>query len=147
MAIIDTNKMKKPFINDRDETVSIGLKLPIKLDNGFDASTTTTIDATTQNLKSLLSTEVGERVMQPSLGIKLKKFLFEQFSEDMILNIQDTIVQTVKNWLPFVIINDIKVEAINSSTGDFNHVLKVSVNFSLKKDPTSTESIQIKVGE
>ena len=71
MAIID--KTKENWIYDRDEATSIGLKLPMTLDNGYDASTKTTLDAVKQNVLNLLNTEMGERVMHPNLGIRLKR--------------------------------------------------------------------------
>ena len=82
MAIVDNNNQS---VVDRDDAVSIGLKLPIVLDNGQLASTKTTLEAVKQNILNLCNTEVGERVMQPTLGVRLKRFLFEPFTEDTVL--------------------------------------------------------------
>ena len=141
MAILD--KGKNNFIVDRDESRYIGFKLPMLLDNGHNALTNTTIDAIKQNLLNILNTGMGERVMQPTLGFGLRKFLFEQLNEDTIIQIQDTIVENIGYWMPFVQINDILV---NMSTG-VESTLEVSINFSLKKDPQIAESIQINIGE
>ena len=144
MAIID--KTKQNWIYDRDEATSIGLKLPMTLDNGYDASTKTTMDAVKQNVLNLLNTEIGERVMQPNLGVRLKRFLFEPFSEELVNQIQDQIVEGMDYWLPFVQINDIRVKMSDNNTGDFRSVMEVFVDFSLKKNPDVHESIDIKVG-
>lgn len=143
MAIVD--KTKQNWIYDRDEATSIGLKLPMTLDNGYDASTKTTIDAVKQNVLNLLNTEMGERVMQPNLGVRLKKFLFEPFSEELVAKIQDQIIEGMDYWLPFVQINDIRVKMSDNNTGDFRSVMEIFVDFSLKKDPSVNESIDIKV--
>ena len=144
MAIID--KTKQNWIYDRDEATSIGLKLPMIIDNGYDASTKTTIDAVKQNVLNLLNTEIGERVMQPNLGVRLKRFLFEPFSDELVNQIQDQIVEGMDYWLPFVQINDIRVKMSDNNTGDFRSVMEVSVDFSLKKDPSVNESIDLKIG-
>ena len=52
MSIID--KTKQNWIYDRDESVSLGLKLPMTLDNGYDASTKTTLEAVKQNVLNLI---------------------------------------------------------------------------------------------
>ncbi len=141
MAILD--KSKNNFVVDRDDSKSIGLKLPLVLDNGTLASTKTTLDAVKQNIISLLNTEIGERVMQPKLGVKLKKFLFEPFTENVILQVKDVIIESMNYWLPFVVVNGIEVEMSESEKSTMN----ISVNFSLKKDPNKHESIQVIVGE
>jgi phage baseplate assembly protein W len=141
LAILD--KSKNNFVVDRDDSKSIGLKLPLVLDNGTLASTKTTLDAVKQNVISLLNTEIGERVMQPKLGVKLKKFLFEPFTENVILQVKDVIIESMNYWLPFVVVNEIEVEMSESEKSTMN----ISVNFSLKKDPNKHESIQVIVGE
>ena len=90
MAIID--KTKQNWIYDRDESVSLGLKLPMTFDNGYDASTKTTLEAVKQNVLNLCSTELGERVMQPNLGVRIRQFLFEPFTEDVRVAIQNSII-------------------------------------------------------
>ena len=146
MAILDKNHNKWYGV-DKDENTSIGLKLPLVLDNGELASTKTTLEAVKQNVLNLCSTEVGERVMQPGLGIRLKKFLFEPFSQDLVAQIQNTVVDVMRYWLPFVKLNDIRVNMSDSNFGDFRNTMEVTIEFSLKKDPTTHESVQITVGE
>ena len=147
MAILDKNH-NKWFTVDRDEKTSIGLKLPIVLDNLDSASTTVTLDAVKQNVLNLCSTEKGERVMQPGLGVMLKRFLFEPFSEELVFKIQEAIVDSMKYWLPFVKLNDIRVEMSDiKNVGDGRNTLEITVDFSLKKDPSTYESVQITVGE
>ena len=147
MAIIDTSKLKTPNVFDQDESVALGLKLPMTFDNGYDASTKTTLEAVKQNVLNLCSTELGERVMQPNLGVSIKKYLFEPFSEDLVVQVQDTIVESMNFWLPFVQLNDIRVKMSDNNSDVGRSTMEISVDFSLKKDPSTTESVQIIVGE
>ena len=146
MAIIDTSKLKTPNVFDEDEAVSLGLKLPMTFDNGYDASTKTTLEAVKQNVLNLCSTEMGERVMQPNLGVSIKKYLFEPFSEDVVVQVQDTIVESMNFWLPFVQLNDIRVKMSDDNSDVGRSTLEISVDFSLKQDPTSTESVTLNPG-
>ena len=66
MAIKD--KSRKPYILDNDSNVKIGIDLPIRRDSGEDgffASTSTTIEAVKNNIRNLLQTNQGERLFQP----------------------------------------------------------------------------------
>ena len=147
MAILDTSK--RPFIQDRDELIFIGIDLPFRKSEGVEgyfASTSFTIDAVKQNVIQLLQTKKGERLFQPNLGMNLDRFLFEQITSDTILDIQNEIIDSFNFWLPFVTINDIRVE----QGGDYNvgtNSINVYVEFSLNNDQRTLESVQVSIGE
>ena len=142
MAILDTNK--RPFIQDRDELIFIGIDLPFRKSNGPEgwfASTSYSIDAVKQNVKLLLQTRKGERLMQPNLGIDLHRFLFEPLDDDLILEIQNEIVETFSLWLPFVTIKDMSV-GMDEDASDINgNTLFVKVDFNLTRDPMMLASV------
>ena len=147
MAILDTSK--KPFIQDRNDDVFIGINLPFKKSEGSEGyflSTTTTIEAVKNNVKLLLSTDKGERIFQPNLGIGLRRFLFEPITGETTLAIQNEIVDTFNFWLPFVSIKDIKVET-TSADGTNPNQISINVIFNLDKDPNTLESVQVQIGE
>ena len=147
MAILDTSK--KPFIQDRDNDVFIGINLPFKKSEGSEGyflSTTTTIDAVKNNVKLLLSTDKGERIFQPNLGIGLRRFLFEPITGETTIAIQNEIIETFNFWLPFISIKDIKVET-TSADGTNPNQISINVIFNLDKDPNTLESVQVQIGE
>ena len=149
MAIKDTSK--KPFIEDRDNNVFIGIDLPFRKSDGIEgwfASTTTTIEAVKNNIRNLLSTHKGERYMQPNIGLNLRKFLFEQFTDELRLQIENDILDTLDFWLPFIQVKDLKAEMSSATAGDVNNnKLIISVVFNITKDPNTLESVQIEIGE
>ena len=144
MAIKDTSR--KPYIEDNDDNIFIGLDLPIHKSSGIEgyfASTKTTIEAVKNNIRNLLNTVQGERLMQPGFGTNLKRFLFEPMSEELVVIIQDEIVDMMSGWLPFVEIRDIEV---NSSKVGANS-LTVNIVFNIKQDPNTLDSVQIQITE
>ncbi len=145
MAIVDKNT-NNWFNVDRDEDVFIGIQLPFVMGNGQEASTKTTLEAVKQNVLNLLNTEMGERVMQPNLGVRLKKFLFEPFNQDVVDQVKNVIFESMNYWLPFCVVNNIEVKMSEIESGDFRSTMNISVNFSLKKDPSTNESITIDIG-
>ena len=149
MAIKDTSK--KPFIEDRDDNVFIGIDLPFRKSDGIEgwfASTTTTIEAVKNNIRNLLSTHKGERYMQPNIGLNLRKFLFEQFTDELRLQIENDILDTFDFWLPFIQVKDLKVEMSDATAGNVNNnKLIISVVFNITRDPNTLESVQVEIGD
>ena len=148
MAIKDI--ARKPYIEDNDENIFIGIDLPFRKSNGVEgyfASTSTTIEAVKNNIRNLLNTQQSERLMQPQLGMNLRKYLFEQFSDETTFSIQNDIVDTFKNWLPFVEIQDIRVNMSNSDDGVGKNTMNVTIVFNITQDPNTLESVSIEIGE
>jgi phage baseplate assembly protein W len=87
---------------------SIAVKLPLTRDSvngwkmivGFKA-------LIKQNIKMLLLTVPGERVMFPDYGVGLKTYLFSNFSGTVYAEIEDKIREQVKSYMPAVSINKI----------------------------------------
>ena len=145
MAIID--RSKKPFIVDRDELIFIGIDLPFRNSDsteGYFASTTQTIDAVKQNVKLLLSTKKGERIFQPNLGLNIDRFLFEQYTDDTRLAIEDDIVSTFRFWLPYVVIKDLQINLGNLDAVGKN-TINIYIEFSLSRDPNNLESVSVTI--
>ena len=148
MAIKDTSK--KPFIEDRDNNVFIGIDLPFRKSDGIEgwfASTTTTIEAVKNNIRNLLSTHKGERYMQPNIGLNLRKFLFEQFTDELRLQIENDILDTLDFWLPFIQIKNLEVQMSSTTGGTGKNTLMINVLFNIIRDPNTLESIQVEIGD
>ena len=75
------NQNVKRFIEDVDTRVSVGWDLPLGIQpgtsDGMFATTKTTVDAIKNDIRLLLMTQKGERVMQPNLGMNIRQFFFE----------------------------------------------------------------------
>jgi len=141
MAIKDTSR--KPYIEDNDTNIRVGIDLPIRRGNdkdGFFATTSTTIEAVKNNIRNLLNTNQGERLMQPNLGINLRRYLFGQITDETLLSIQDSITSTFNFWLPFV-----QIQNINLKNGTNANSIVIDILFNIKQDPNTLESVQISI--
>ena len=142
MAVKDVSK--KPYIIDRDSNVKVGMDLPIRRGDdkdGMFAATKTTIEAVKNNIKNLLSTNRGERLMQPNLGLNLRSLLFEQIDDSTLVSIQDSILDSFSVWLPFVEVNDIQIKNKDIAS-DMNQVV-VKIIFNIKQDPNTIDSVLV----
>jgi len=144
MAIKDISR--KPYIQDNDTNVKVGIDLPIRRGDdldGFFASTSTTIEAVKNNLRNLLQTEEGERFFQPNLGLNLKAVLFEQINEENLLSIQNKILDKIDFWLPFIEIHDIELLTTDKEPSIKTNEIRVKILFNLKQDPNTLDSVSI----
>ena len=78
-------------------------KLPIVTDpdNGF-MLIQTFRNLAIQNLKNVLLTSPGERIMDPEFGVGLRKYLFQPNAQTTYLDIESRIKNQVRKYLPFI---------------------------------------------
>lgn len=112
--------------------------------NGIFAVNYTTIKQAAENLKNLILTKKGERLMQPEFGCDIWELLFEPISEEVIsTQIENSILSAVETWLPYINVDKIIFD-YDENDIDSNKI-NVEVKFSLKSNSTITESISINI--
>jgi len=115
-----------------------------KGNNGFFAVTYTTKEQIKSDLKNLILTNRGERVMQPEFGCNLRQALFEQIDEGEGAFIQNEIESQIQRWLPFVIVNNIVVDSDANSKD--NNRISVKLDYTLSfAGNNSRDSLNITV--
>jgi len=133
----------KRFVEDRDSRVSVGLDFPIGRQAGdqmgYFATTKTTMDAIKNDVRLLLMTQRGERLFQPFLGMNIRRFLFEQITDDTAIEIENDIVDTFQTWLPFVQLQNIEVDLGDQ---DKNQI-KINITFNIQNAPTELQSVGV----
>ena len=76
-------------------------------------------DLVEQNLKNLILTVPGERVMDPTFGVGISRYLFEQNNPTTYTEIRSKIEQQVAKYMPFVRVDDVAFSstAVDSPDG------------------------------
>lgn len=139
------NRKVNNDILSQNPRVNVGIEFPTSIvpdGDGFFKGTKTTEDAIKSNIRLLLLTQRGERLMQPNLGINLRRFLFEPLSENTAVEIENDIVQTFAYWLPFVQIRDIQIDL---SRQDANQI-GIKLIFKVKNGSDRLSSVQVDIG-
>ena len=140
MPILD--RRNNQFIEDKDTRVSVGIDFPFAIvpnKDGYFATTKTTIESVKNNIRLLLQTQKGERVFQPNLGMNIRRFLFEQITEDTQVQIENDIVDTFASWLPFVELREIDIDTSNQDKNQIN----IKIVFNIKRAPNTIESVGV----
>ena len=127
--------------NDLNPDTWIGLSFP--LGRGAQSAfkqTKTNLQQASTNLKNLLLTIRGERVMQPNFGSNLHRLLFEPMVEsDMSLAIEEEILNVTSVWLPYVNIQNVDVKFDERRGNQVGVVL----TFSITLNPDTEEQITL----
>ena len=97
--------------------VGISAKLPLaytKADGPY-LLTKDLTENTKQNLKTLIFTNPGERVMNVDFGVGFSALLFENATDSVLEALRERLFTQVDKYLPFVRIVDVKTE-LNENT-------------------------------
>lgn len=104
----------------------------------------TTLTQAKDNLKNLILTRKGERMLNPTFGCDVWKVLFEQMDNQLIENkIETSILDAVTNWLPYINVDEILFDYDDNDI-DTNKI-NLEIKFSLASNPNLGESVQITV--
>jgi len=118
--------------------VAVGIKLPFigKTGNLFELSYSTEEQAIS-NLKNLILTRPGERILQPLFGTELQNALFEQNDDILKERIQISISEAVEFWLPYIGINELNIQTVVAVDGTKEeHGITISMKVSVNDIPS-----------
>ena len=130
-------ELNKKIVIDTEEfnNYAVGITLPIQRgSDGYFAQSFKTFDQVRSNLKNLLLTKKGERILQPEFGSGLHDLLFNPATEKFEEDLESTINDAVTKWLPYVIVEDINIDISKEQTD--NNQAKVSLKFKQEGDQT-----------
>ena len=112
--------------------------------NGVFSTNYTTLTQAKDNLKNLILTKKGERLMNPDFGCDVWLVLFEQMDGDTIESrIETAILDAVDTWLPYLNLTSIVFDYDDNDI-DTNRI-SLDIQFSLASNPNLTESVQVNI--
>jgi len=80
-----------------------------------------------QNLKMIILTNPGERVMDPNFGVGINAYLFENFNNSIYTDIRNRILEQVSVYLPVITIDSITFDGSNEE----QNLLGISISYSI----------------
>jgi len=117
----------------------ISPKLPLITSNkdGVYSLTKSATEALSLNLKMIILTNPGEKLMDQNFGVGLRKFLFEQNTSDVYARISSKIQEQAGRYLPQVIVQNIKFNQSDSGDTDLDammdsNLVSITIQFSIR---------------
>ena len=80
-----------------------------------------------QNLKMVLFTIPGERVMDPSFGVGLSRYLFENRDQGLNSTIMEEIRDQVSKYLPYIFLNNIIIQPLENEENSLYLLIQYSI--------------------
>ena len=110
----------------------ISPKLPLDRDatDGYSLNKTYA-EMVSQNLKMLVLTAPGERIMDPEYGIGIRNYLFEPNHELTYQEIETRIISQVNKYMPFIEVKTTMFGPDEIEHGDPN-LLKLQIKYLIK---------------
>jgi hypothetical protein len=111
----------------------LAVELPLNMDpvDGAYGLHKRLIDMAAQNLKMIVLTSPGERIMAPNFGVGIRRYLFEPNTPGTIENIRNRIIQQVKTYLPYIVIRDLRVYSPAIPGGQLGDIDKTTLMISI----------------
>lgn len=123
-------------------STGLGVNLPFTGPMVVFNTTYTSDNRALANLKNLLLTYKGERLMQPEFGTELPNLLFEPNTADLKIKVAEVISEAVEYWLPYI--NIVNIDTITAEDDpNLNHEIQIIITFSVDQTqgvPTNTNS-------
>jgi phage baseplate assembly protein W len=131
MAIVLGQKLVQD--TKKFDDFAIGITLPIQIGNTAFNQSFKTAEQASSNIKNLLLTKKGERIMQPNFGSGLQELLFDFNDDTLAEKIEDTVTLALENWLPYISVDQIDIDA--SDTDKDRNLVNVSIKFRVLGNP------------
>lgn len=131
--------------------MGVNLKFPLRaFRKGFFEMNNTTLDAVREDIKILLLTKKGERVINPTIGTNIPILLGELFEpikkNEMEARIGAEIRDALENWMPFVRMDSIEIFTTDNppiGTNINENDILVNMTYTLLNAAGITDSIQL----
>ena len=132
-------EINKPAL-DFETDVAIGIDLPM---NSFRGSTFqlnyASLDQAVANAKNLLLTNHGERPMRPTFGCNLRGVLFDNATDELVEEIEETIRENFEIQLPYI-----NIQKLTVSRSDTNpNLIGITLNVNLIGNEFDTRQIDV----
>jgi len=122
----------------------IGILTPVSFAQSGGTLFSMTFDINDQikdNLKNLILTNRGERLMMNDLGANLQSLVFEYNNEDVVNQVISSISNTVAKYMPFVDLRDFETRVESSSNGNTIGVV-VTVTYAVPSIGATNQSVE-----
>lgn len=81
-------------------------------------------DTVKQNLKNLVLTNKGERIMDPLFGVGVYSYLFENYTPEVSIFFRSDCVEQCKKYLPFIQLEEVSLTQEATNLNQFNIYIK-----------------------
>jgi phage baseplate assembly protein W len=114
------------------EGLSVSLPLRVDPTDGAYGLNKTLTQMAAQNLRMIILTAPGERVMSPNYGVGVRHYLFEQNSPGTISGLRNRISKQISTYLPYIQVMNLEVASPTIPGGGPGATDNTRINISIR---------------
>lgn len=141
MAFLDRNE----FENIKKLRPVVGMGFPVQRSSGGYFRKQKNLDVVAAQLKQLLGTERGERVMRPDFGVKLRQFLFQPLDSALKTQIRDVIEYGINVYGNEVELVDLQIFEDDRQGFEDSNGLIIRLKIAWILDPSKVQEIEVNI--
>lgn len=98
-----------------------------------------------QNLKNLILTGPGERVMIPEYGVGVRRMLFEQITPQLRGTLKQRIIDQIAKYTPYILINKLEVTTSDENARIQDNAIYIKLVYNIRGLAAKSQSLNIEV--
>ena len=116
----------------------LGAQLPLTsgTDEGGYELLQTIEEVAYQNIKMIVLTNPGERIMDPNFGVGIKRWLFRMQNQQSYNDLRNKIAEQISIYLPYIVILKISFNTPFNNTNISENLLGVVLQYKIKGGST-----------
>lgn len=122
-----------------------GLNFPFPVNGSAYVNKSVEVELAKANLKQLLNTAPGERLMLPNFGCNLESLLFEPFDERLVLEVKERVSFSISNYIPYLTLNRVRVERVGDRGRYGLPTLVIKVFCQIRDDENTIFEVGVKL--
>lgn len=80
-------------------------------------------EITKQNLKMLILTNPGERIMMPDFGVGIKQYLFSLDNNEIRKDLSTNIYRQIQRYMPYISVDELSFSSAESNDNNTLYIL------------------------
>ena len=122
-------------------------KLTLELDteDGAYKLLKTVPEVAKQNLKMLVLTSPGERVMIPEYGVGVRRMLFEPISPQTRATLRQRIIDQIAKYTPYILISKLDVTTTDKDARTQDNTIYITLVYKIRGLAAKSQSLNIEV--
>jgi phage baseplate assembly protein W len=122
----------------------LGLKFPFgEISDGNFLNKSSELEVIKSNLRQLLMTTRGQRVMLPKFGTNIRNYLMEPLDQALLSQIRRELLESMSLYAPSVVLNKLVVYPLESGNLSGGNAIKIELFCTLRED--ANLSFEVKV--
>lgn len=122
-----------------------GIKFPFTNSSQGYVAPAVEVELARSNLKQLINTTPGERVMIPSYGCDLFPLLFEPFDQQLVIEVKERISTSIAKFIPYLEIVRLRVTRLEESSKIGVPSLYIQLFCQIKDDENTLFEVDVKL--